>query len=81
VQPPREDVAGSDIVVGRHDEMRVHRLRPCLARKGGKLQDDAVGAEVRQQLQLGGARCLGAFNGPRIAEFASGTLPRAAVKS
>jgi hypothetical protein len=47
--------------VCRHDEMGKQGLRGRLTRKGCKLRDDAVWADVRQQLQLGGARCLGAF--------------------
>ena len=45
MQPPREDVAGSDIVVSGHNEVRKQRLRGRLSRKGGKLRDDAVRAE------------------------------------
>jgi hypothetical protein len=47
--------------VGRHDEVGKQGLRGRLARKGGKLRDDAVGSEVRQQLELGGAGGLGAL--------------------
>jgi hypothetical protein len=48
VQPPREDVAGSNVVMDRHDQVREHRLRRHLARKRGKLGNDAVRAEVDQ---------------------------------
>ena len=44
MEPPREDVTGTDIVVCRHDEVGKQRLRGRLSPKAGKFRDDPVGA-------------------------------------
>ena len=61
VQPPQHDVAGSDLVMRRHDQMRQQRLvlRRRWRFQRRDLAQDAVGAEIAQQVELTTARGLG----------------------
>ena len=58
MQAPREDVAGSDVMMRRHDEMRQQGLRRLLTFERRQFVDDAIRAQLGQQFKLGRAREL-----------------------
>ncbi len=67
VQAAKHDVAGADVVMRRHDEMRQQRLvrggRRRLRIDCGELAGDAIGTDPHEQVKLGAAGRCGAAVG------------------
>ena len=59
MQPPREDIARSHVVMRRHDEVRQQSLCRRFARQRRQFGHDAIRTQIVQQVELPGAGDLG----------------------
>ena len=56
MQPSREDIARSHVVMRRHDEVRQQSLRRRFSRQRSQFGHDAIRTQIVQKVELPGAR-------------------------